>query len=112
MGCPQRSSFPRRRLAAAALLLLAAGCGGHANVQYVSSGSPATGISSGGSVSVQGSSTLGVLFAIAVLSGAAYHSDREMPPSQRAPEMDPARRVVEHDCTKPIEDLSANLKCR
>jgi hypothetical protein len=53
-----------------------------------------------------------VLFAIAVLSGASYHSDREMPPLQRAPEMDPARRVVEHDCTKPIEDGSANLKCR
>lgn len=100
------------KLLSYSLVLALTACGGHANVQYVSSGSPATGISSGGSVSVQGSSTLGVLFAIAVLSGASYHSDRGMPPSQRAPEMDPARRVVEHDCTRPIEDLSANLKCR
>jgi hypothetical protein len=28
------------------------------------------------------------------------------------PELDPKRRVVEQDCSKPIEDPSANLKCR
>jgi hypothetical protein len=28
------------------------------------------------------------------------------------PEMDPDRRVVERDCTRPIEDYSANLRCR
>jgi hypothetical protein len=30
----------------------------------------------------------------------------------RDPELAPARRVTEHDCTKPVEDWSANLKCR
>jgi hypothetical protein len=29
-----------------------------------------------------------------------------------APAMDPGRRVSEQDCTRPIEDTSANLKCR
>jgi hypothetical protein len=30
----------------------------------------------------------------------------------RPPALDPARRVVEQDCTKPIEDWSANLRCK
>jgi uncharacterized protein YcfL len=29
-----------------------------------------------------------------------------------APELAPSRRVNEQDCTKPIQDWSANLKCR
>lgn len=108
----QRPPVARRGLAAAMLLFLAAGCGGHSNVQFASSGSPATGVSSGGSVSAQGTSTLGVLFAIAVLSGASHRSDQGSPAPQRVPELDPARRVVLQDCTRPIEDRSANLKCR
>ena len=32
--------------------------------------------------------------------------------SRRLPELDAARRVNEQDCTKPIVDWSANLKCR
>ena len=30
----------------------------------------------------------------------------------RVPPMDPERRVHEQDCSQPIEDPSANLKCR
>lgn len=81
-------------------------------MQISSSGAPPTGVSSGASVSVQGTSTLGALLVIGVLYGASTSSDRVMPPSRRVPELDPARRVVEQDCTKPIEDWSANLKCR
>ncbi len=81
-------------------------------MQIVSSGTPSTGVSTGGSVSVQGTSTLGALIAIGVLAGASYGSDRAMPPSARVPELDPTRRVVEQDCTKPIEEWSANLRCR
>ena len=109
----QRPPVARGRLAVAVVLaLLASGCGGHSNVQFASSGSPATGVSTGGSVSVQGHSTLAVLFAIAILSGASNRGDPAALPFQRAPEMDPARRVAEQDCTRPIEDWSSNLKCR
>ena len=87
-----------RNRAALCVVLLLAGCGGNFYMQGSSGGSP-----SGGSVNVYGFSTLGALFAIGVLSGS-----RSLP----APELDPARRVVEQDCTKPIEDSSANLKCR
>lgn len=34
------------------------------------------------------------------------------PSSRRPPELDAGRRVHEQDCTKPIVDWSANLKCR
>jgi ABC-type phosphate transport system substrate-binding protein len=116
MGSRQGSIVARRPLAAASLLallaLLVTGCGGHSNVQFASSGSPATGVSTGGSVSVQGSTALGTLLAIGVLAGASYHGDHVVPPGPRVPEMDPARRVVEVDCTRPIEDWSANLRCR
>lgn len=108
----QGSPVARRALAAAAVALLAAGCGGHANVRFASVGSPSTGVSSGGSVSVQGGSTVGVLFAIAVLAGATHRGEQGAAPAQRAPDMDPARRVGLQDCTRPIEDWSANLKCR
>ena len=86
-------------------VLVTAGCGGHSNVQLTSSGSPSTGVSTGGSVNVQGRSTLGVLIAIGVLVGASHGSDRQY-------EMDDTRIVNEQDCTKPVEDRSANLKCR
>jgi hypothetical protein len=32
--------------------------------------------------------------------------------SRRPPELDASRRVNEQDCTKPIQDWSANLKCK
>lgn len=32
--------------------------------------------------------------------------------SRRPPELDASRRVHEQDCTKPISDFSANLRCR
>lgn len=108
----QGSPVARRALAAAALALAAAGCGGHSNVQFSSSGSPSTGVSSGGSVRVQGGTTVGVLFAIAVLAGASHRGDQGEAPAQRAPDMEPARRVGLQDCTRPIEDPTANLKCR
>ncbi len=109
----QRSPVSRRRLAAAAVVVLfCAGCGGHSNVQFVSSGAPPTGVSGGGSVSVQGSSTAAALAALVILSGVAYRSEQGMLPAQQVPEMDPTRRVAEQDCTKPIADWSANLKCR
>lgn len=111
-----RSFVARHAAAVAAALACAqlAACAGHSNVQFASSGAPATGVSSGGSVSVQGTSTLGALFAIGVIAGAAYSSEhpRAMPSRYTPPPMDATRRVEERDCTQPIEDWSANLKCR
>jgi len=107
--------------------LLIAGCGGHSNVQLASSGSPSTGVSTGGSVHVQGRSTFAALLAIGILAGASYASDRDYEsagmqhrsspfmPMQRdlpVPELDATRTVNEQDCSRPIENRSANLKCK
>lgn len=96
------------------LTLLAAGCGGNSYVQLSSSGSPSTGVSTGGSVHVQGSSTFGALLAIGILAGASYGSDRKYPMQSnvRAPELDAARTVNVQDCSKPVVNWSANLKCK
>ena len=97
---------------ALALALLLAGCGGHSNVQVSSSTLPSGGVSTGGAVQAQSNSTLGILLAIGVLMGASYASDRESPPSAAVPELDPSRRVLLQDCTRPIVDRSSNLRCR
>lgn len=106
------------------LALLAAGCGGHSNVQLSSSGAPATGVSAGGSVGVQGGSTVGGLILIGVLGATVFGESYDngiryranpfdaIRPMRPAPQLDASRRVLEQDCTKPIEDWSANLKCR
>jgi hypothetical protein len=82
----------------------------------------------GSTVYVQSSgsaSALGTLFAVVILASQSYLSDLDYraagmstwsnpyPLSGRSiPPLDPSRRIVEQDCTKPIEDPSANLKCR
>jgi hypothetical protein len=80
-------------------LVLLAGCGGYSNVQVSSGGVPTAGF--------QGSSTIGALFMIGVLVGASDGQTRVPPP-----ELDLVRKVNEQDCSKPIENGSANLKCR
>lgn len=104
---------------AVALAALLAGCGGNANVQANSNNGAVS-----GSVSLPGRTTLGTLLSIVFLAGVSYESDREMARSERVPygahssypapvpDLDPSRRVVEHDCTRQIEDWSANLRCR
>lgn len=92
---------------AVVLAVLLAGCSGHANVQANSSN-----VSSGGSVNIPRRSTVSTLLSIVFLVGVSYEGERGMPQPVRVPEMDPSRRVLEHDCSKPIEDWSANLKCK
>lgn len=97
-----------------ALALLAAGCA-NTNVQ-VSGGSPQP------AASAPGNSALGALLLLGFIVSSEAHNDgtryRANPFDAIAPEwappppLDPARRVLEVDCTKPIEDWSANLKCR
>lgn len=115
------------RGAVLALALLVAGCGGNSYMQLTSSGSPATGVATGGSVHVQGSSTFAALLAIGILAGASHASDqayessgmqRRSSPftplerSRAVPELNATRTVNEQDCSKPIVDWSANLKCK
>ena len=103
---------------AVALALLLAGCGGNANVQANSNGG------SGASVNFPGASRFATLLSVIFLAGVSYESDQEMaragrmphaaqrPYSAPLPPLDPARRIAEQDCTLPIEDSAANLRCR
>ena len=83
--------------------------------------SGAPGASAG--VSVQGGGSgaaaligLGVAAAIygAQADGAGYSANPFMAVTEtaRPPALAPGRRVNEQDCSRPIEDPSANLKCR
>jgi len=49
-------------------------------------------------------------FNLGMVAGLAYDSEQGTPST--AGVLDPSRRVREQDCSKPIEDPSANLKCR
>jgi hypothetical protein len=120
-----------RPIVLAAFLL--AGCA-HSQVQFnagaVSSASGGTSITtSGGGLAVQGSgSTAAALIGLGIAGAVIYSAERNSPggygvrynanpfmavtDGARAPELAPERRVNEQDCTQPIADVSANLKCR
>lgn len=110
MGCDQGPIVARHgmmRVVALSLAVALCGCGGNANAQANSSGG------SKASVNFPGASRFATLLSVLFLAGVSYESDRAvLPHSAPVPELDPTRRVAEHDCTKPIEDWSANLKCR
>ena len=110
MGCSQRPPVTRHGMMhgfAVALAVLLAGCSGQANVQAYSSNA-----SAGAAVNFPGRSTMSALFSAVFLGGVSYESERGAPRSAQAPGLDPSRRVVEQDCTRPIEDWSGNLRCR
>jgi len=136
MGCRKRPAFPRHgmmraiALPAAAFALSLAGCGGDSYMRLSSGGTPPAGVSSSGSsVYVQSSgagSALGTLIAAVILATQSYLSDQEQreagmstswpdsypAPGRAVPALDASRRVLEQDCTRPIADRSANLKCK
>lgn len=103
------------------LALLASGCGGNSSVQYSSNTLPAGGVSSGGAVYAQsGGSTAGAFLLVGFL-GSVLWADDNQPQGwgigrwvsrQPAPSLDASRTVNEQDCSKPVENWSANLKCR
>jgi hypothetical protein len=108
------------RCALAALVLLA-GCA--SSRVEVSSNSGAATTSSSGSLQVQGSDGLARAIVIMALIGAAVEYNREERPfpdvrsllpanSPPAPPLAPARRVVEQDCSKPVDWSAGNLRCR
>jgi hypothetical protein len=60
---------------------------------------------------------IGLLSVMSYSDSGAYHYVNGNPfaaitPSWPPPPLDPERRVNEQDCTKPIEDWSANLRCK
>lgn len=70
---------------------------------------------------VQGGSAAGAIIAITGIAWAIHGVRGEERDSYRVPPfatggaippLDESRKVREQDCTKPIEDFSANLKCR
>ena len=88
-----------------------AGCS-HGQVQFsggaasTTSGGTAISSSSAG-LNVQASgATAAALIGIGISGAVIYRA------TERAPELAPVRKVNEQDCTRPIEDISANLKCR
>ena len=103
-----------------------AGCSAQANVRL---GTGVSAVPAGTSVSsasvgaqVQSGSAAGALIAIGILAAAWHGSESDgygvrdrMDPSDgrgRAPQLDETRSVNEQDCTRPIENPAANLRCR
>ena len=116
-----RPTDARRRIACALLLALSlAGCGGNSYVS-LSSGGPLPAVTANSTaVSFQSSAystSPYFLLAMMFLIGNAWeYSDQAYRvyggyPSAMPP-MDESRKVNMQDCGKPIEDWSANLKCR
>ncbi len=102
---------------AAALAVALAACSAHTQIQATGVGGapgaipPGTSVTSGSAgLQIQGggASVAAALIAIGLLAG----SDAWVAPERRVPELAPDRRVKEQDCTKPLEDASANLRCR
>ena len=113
-----------RRWLAALLCALLTGCSSQANVRVgfsggggAQAGSAATGSQVG--AYAQSGSVVGPLLAIGILAAAWYGGDAErygagaFPGASRpVPPLDESRRVNVQDCTRPIEDGSANLRCK
>jgi len=113
-----------KRLLVLFLAMCLVGCA-QTGVAINSSGTVAAGTTAvSGSVAASGSGVAGLaLFALAAV---AIHSTESwngntsynanpfagISSSQQPPELDGKRRVNEQDCSKPIKDWSANLKCK
>jgi hypothetical protein len=113
------------------LVLALSGCSAHTHVRLGGVGSvsvpPGTSVTrSSLSVSVRTSNVAAALIALGAL-GIATHFARDQPgsgvvyranpllaiePEAPAARADAPRRVREQDCARPIEDPSANLRCR
>jgi len=104
------------RALAALLVLLLAACT-HASVRMDSGGGTVT-TSTSVSAGYRGSSSaawalIGIGLIAAELAGSEAARERGLEPEKSPVQtMDATRRVNEVDCTKPIADWSANLKCR
>lgn len=95
------------------LSLLISGCS-HTSVQGGWGGAGPQG--GNVSVGVSGSAVGWALIGIGLIAAGEYAEQRRLeglPPMNEPPqELDKGRRVNEQDCSQPIKDWSANLKCR
>lgn len=113
---PADAGNDMKRCAALMLALLIAGCS-HTSVQ-VNSGGTTTTTNYGASVGIGGSGTAAwALIGIGLIAAeiaARRPVQRTDPPAaiEPAQSFDAERRVNEQDCTQPIKDWSANLKCK
>lgn len=93
----------------ALLLVLLPGCGAHTGLG-VSTGAGGPAPQAAASFQMHPGPALGTLiglgFLATIVRGESDHADRAAPP------LDPQRRIREQDCGKPIDDDSANLRCR
>ena len=116
------------RVASLLLAILLAGCSANANVRF---GTGATTVPPGTAVAsssigaqVTYGSAAATLIGIAILAAAWHASENDrygvdrldpFAPASRGAlglQLDESRRVYEQDCTRPIEDWSANLRCK
>jgi hypothetical protein len=106
-----------------AVLVLLAGCS--TTEVRVDSGSTATRTQGALQVRIEGGRGLAALLGLTVLTAAMFDYERDrmrsgaspfMPVGEARPDAAPPlatdRTISEQDCTRPIEDFSANLKCR
>jgi len=110
------ASDDMKRCVALVLTFLVTGCS-HTSVQMSSAGTTTT--TAGASVSIGGSGGSAVWPLIGIGLIAAQFAGRRIEESALpavesgpAPALDDSRRVNVQDCSKPIGDWSANLKCR
>ena len=113
-----------RRWLAALLCALFAGCSSQANVRagFSGGGSAQAGSASAGSqfsAQIGSGSIFGTLLALGILAAVWHGEDRERyglgafpGASAPVPPLDESRRVNEQDCTRPIADSAANLRCK
>jgi hypothetical protein len=105
------------RCAAWVLVVLLAGCS-HVSLRYDSGGgttTTTTRVSAGysGHGSAAAWALIGIGLIAAEYAGGTAARERGLEPQEKpARAMDAQRRVNEVDCTKPIENWSANLKCK
>jgi hypothetical protein len=93
------------RILAIALAALTAGCASHTQITVGQGAASGTQLG----IDIQSGSAVGAIVAIGVL-GAAIHGQGSDPADP--PPLAGGRTVREQDCTRPLEDPSANLRCR
>ena len=105
------------KLSVLVIAVLLSGCS-HTSVQ-MSSGGGTTSVSTGVSVNYSGSGSaaawalIGIGLIAAELAGSEAARARGLEPERPAERrLDAQRQVNEVDCTRPIENWSANLKCK
>jgi hypothetical protein len=91
------------------VLALLAGCHAHTGVA-VGPGASASAPGASASVGFHAGPAAGALIGLGFVAAVIHGEDS--PAMRAAPEPDPMRRVQEQDCTRPIADPAANLRCR